>query len=473
MSTVVLDIYTSAWPAITNYIKCNVYAQSSPSAVVVSITDTTAGHPARTWSFPGLIRANYRFEFLEVTSGGTIIQSLGSMTAVPPSLSNYTFRVPIQIQCGVTTGVLSDINILTLDGTGGAPDIRTWDISIERIGLGTMKDSIDYTYNKSTGSITLVNSGDLFQLNEWFNISFIPQANSVTDSVPSLNVFKAATFINNNYSVTTDDFGAKLILKPTTSNGYLEIQLPDIATVVENRVLFIEMATGTCAKFITNTGDVINWLGSRTNLFICPNEMISIYKTIDPSGPTSAWRIHDAFGNFINVGQVVTEDQIQANVFNKVALVGNQCDIYQHARLYNDFVLNLPSAQVCNYDDWSTGNNKYKYSLANSSDIGNANKFMVPDRRNMFERNIGGTRNAGDFQTDTVGTHDHVMHGKGSIGGPSGANFLSKLNSLFSGGGGALFGASATPDATLRTGDNASGQETVPKNIAVNKYVLI
>ena len=473
MSTVVLDIYTSAWPSITNNIQCNVYAQSSPLAVIASITDTTTGHPARTWSFPGLVRANYRFEFLEITSGGTVVQSLGSMTVVPPSQSNYTFRVPIQIQCGVTSGVTSGTNVLLLDGTSGCPDIRTWDINIERISMGTMKADVDYSYNKSTGSITLLNTDDIFQPNEWFNITFIPQAGTVTESVPSLNVFKALSFINGNYSVSTNDFGAKLIIKPTTGNGYLELTLPDISTVVENRVLFIEMASGNCAKFITHSGDTINWMGSRTNLFICPNEMVAIYKAIDPSGPTSYWRIHDAFGNFLNVGQVVTEDQIQANVFNKIALVGNQCDIYQHARLYNDFVLNLPSSQVCNYDDWSAGNNKYKYSLANSASYLNLNKFMVPDRRNMFERITDGTRKAGEYQADqmiqhqhetTIGTLPTTLFGRG---------LLNRLLGFYQGTGTSKTDLSGPMVNSSGAAISNTGTEVIVKNVAVNKYVLI
>jgi len=476
MSTVNLNIYTSAWATITNNIVCNVYAQSDPSAIVATLTDTTTGHPARTWSFPGLARANYRFEFLEVTTSGITVQSLGSMDVVPSSENGYTFRSPALIQCGVTTGVSSGTNSLTLDGTGGAPDIRGWAINIERISMGTIKPGTDYSYNQTTGLITLLNSGDIFQPNEWFNISFQPQTNVVADSVPSLNVFNSAAIVNGNYSILTTDFGTKLIIKPTTSNGYLELQLPDIATVVANKVLFIEMDGGNCAKFITHSGNVINWLqGGRTNLFICPNEKLSIYKFIDTStgSPVSSWRIHDAYGNFMNVGQMTSDDQIQANVYNKIALVGTQCDVYQQARLYNDFVLALPSGQVCNYDDWGTGNNKYKYSLANSSISSNANKFMVPDRRNLFERMTNGTRVAGDFQADTVGTHDHIMHGKGSIGGSGSRNFLSKGNNAYSGGGGDNFGGSNTPDTTLRTGDNASGQETAPKNYAVNKYVLI
>lgn len=474
MSTINLNIVTDAWSTITNRIECKVYLQSDPLAIIASIIDTASGHPSRTWSFPGLSRDNYRFEFWEIDSMGGNIQLLqGPMYIVPTAQTADTFRAPVQFQCG-SSGVGSGTNAISLDGTGGSPDIRGWGISVERIGVGTMKVGVDYSYNQTTGLITLLNTDDIFQLNEWFNIVFTPQTSVVAASVPSMNVFKATQIVHTNYSVTTDDFGSLIVINPTTSNGYIEVQLPDISTVAANRVIFIEMDGGSTAKIKSYSSDVINWPQSgRSNLFMRSTEKLAIYKFIDPSGPTSSWRVFSSEGNFKTVGRLITDDQIESNLVNQLALVGTQCDTTIQARLYNDYVLKLPSAQVCNYDDWGTGNNKLKYSLSNSTNPSNAGKFFIPDRRNLFERNTDGTRKAGDYQADTVGTHDHITHGKGSIGGGGSRNFLTKNNGAYSGRGSDLFGAQNTPDTTMRTSDNASGQETAPKNYAVNKYVLV
>jgi hypothetical protein len=481
MSTLSLDIWTGAYPSIADDIEIRVYTQADPLAVVTSLRHGPP-HLADSWSFPGLERTNYLFRIFEM-SGGTTIRQLGDdMNVVPGSTNGVAYRATEQIQADTTIGFVSGINIVIFDGTDGKEDWRGWDIAtLDRIGLDSMRKDVDYTYDKATGTITLLQEGDVFGPLEWFNVDFATQITEVTESVPdSFPQFSTPQIITADYSVNSGtDFGGLLIIKP--SGNYLEIAFPDIATVVAGKLITIEMAAAgvnKCAKLIFQAGQTLDWLlGARPDLYICPNESISIYKFIDTTGddPVSMWRVYgDPGGNFKKVGEQVADDNIAGNVFNKVLFDGGILDNKQFARLYNDFILSLPGGQVVNYDDWTTGNNKYKYSLANSSNPANTGKFHVPDRRDLFERITDGTRLPGDWQDQMLLLHDHVTHGKGAFLQGVINWFLSITNNRYSQGGGSdkIGGKNGSPDTNMRTGDTG-GAENRPANIAIRKYLLV
>jgi hypothetical protein len=411
MSTVALNIYTSAYPTISNNIEIRVYKQSDPLAIVVS-DNHPAPHGDDTWSFPGLERTNYLFRIFEMI-GSSIIQELGNkMDVVPGAAQEVNFKATEQITADATTGFTSGVNTATFDGTSGTQDWRGWEVStMDRMGTGPMKKGIDYSWNKVTGEFLLLNSGDVFAPDEWFNVDFQPQRITVTASVPvNVPLFLTPKKITANYTVSAgSDMGGLLIVDP--AGNYLEITLPDIATVVAGKLLTIEMrraAVNKTCKIKTQPSQIIDWLaGSRNDLYMCPQESIGIYKWIDPSGPTSMWRVFNPYGNFLKVGEQIYDDNSAANVFNKILMTGADGDVLQLARFYNDYVLQLPAPQVCNYDDWATGNNKYKFSLANSAVGANAGKFKIPDRRNIFFRNTDGTRLPAEWQDLTIGQHKH------------------------------------------------------------------
>lgn len=411
MATVALNIYTQSYPTITNDIEIRVYEQADPLAVVASDRKPGPTHPLHTWSFPGLPRTNYLFRVFEVV-GSSIIQQLGDDMDVVPGLANgVEFRATEQIQADVTTGVTSGVNTFTMNGTAGTEDWRGWEIStIDRIGTGPMKKGVDYNYNSSTGVFTLLQGGDIIAFQEWFNVEFEAQNNAITQSTPTVfPLFASAKLITANYTINAGtDFNGLLIVDPP--GNYIELTLPDIATVVALRSLTIEMrrsTTNKCCKIITQSGQTIDWLhGGRDDLYICPNETIKIYKWIDttnPSSPVSMWRTVDANGNFLRVGHQIGDDQITANMFNVVEFVGTQCDVFQFARFYNDYVSQLPPSQLVNYDDWSTSNKWYCFSLANSSNPANANKFRIPLRTDIVEKISNGSRLPGIIEGAQVG----------------------------------------------------------------------
>lgn len=406
MSTVALEIWTGAYPAIANDITIKVYRQDDDFAVVTEDTHA-APHPLDTWLFPGLDRTNYVFRIFE-TIAGVVQQQLGEdMNVIPAGSGNVTFRATEQIEADVTVGVVSGVNTFTLDGTGGSEDWRGWDFdTIDRIGTGPMRRGVDYSWIPATAVFTLLNVGDLIGHNEWFNVQFAAQTSEGSDSVPTtIPRFSTPKIITANYNINAgSDFGGMLILDP--AGNYFQINLPDIGTVVAGKVLDIEMRRASAnrsVKFSAFGAQTIDWMsGARPDLYICNNESLSIYKFIDPAGPTSMWRIYKPFGNFLTVGNSIWSDSDVADVFNQIPFDGASLDVFQYARLYNDHVLQLDPAKVCNFDDWATGNNKYKYSLANGSGA-DANKFHVPDRTGQTDKNTRGAILPGTFEAAQVG----------------------------------------------------------------------
>lgn len=455
MSTVVLDVYTKAYPSITNRIKASVARQSAPLAIVASIIDTTVGHPERTWSFPGLPRDNYAFSLDEIDSGGFPINNLALFSVVPGTVDGMLVRDDEQIQVDNTVGLAAGAVSFVFDGTGGKPNYIGWNITIsEMYARGIMqKGDIDFTWNKLTGEFAFIQPGDQFQSGQWYNVHFDPIVNTVGNSYPTLRDF-GIELITTDTTLTDVQFGKKIIVEP--ASNLITLTLPAIASIVEGRPMMLEAsesATMFCIKVVKVDG-TIEWL--RGNIYMLPGERLSIY-VYSRSG-TPEWRVCDVDGNFRNVGQIVSEDNIQADVFNKQLFDGSIVDADQFARIYNEFVLNLPITQVCNFDDWTTGDNKYLYSLANSTNPTYLNKFRFPDRRGLFERN-NSVGKAGDHQAqDTLFTYKYTTgtgSGQGAIttglgyqGGPPAA-------------------------AQFRYDNLTVGTETRPENYLINKYVLL
>jgi len=304
MATVALQIWTGSYPTISNDITINVYDEADPLAIIASLTHPGPTHPADTWSFPGLNRDNLLFRIFE-TSGGLIIRQLGAdMNVVPGMYSGTLTRDTEQIQADSTPGFSSGVNSVTFDGTGGKEDWRGWDIStLNRMagGSGVMKKGVDYSWNPSTGTLALLNTGELFNPGEWFNVDFAVQTSQTTSSVAvTTPAFATPMVITADYLVNAgSDFGAGLIIRP--AGTYLEITFPAIATVPANKRLKLEFDPGAsqqCAKLIFQAGEVLSWLqGNRNNLYLCNQENLYIYPFIDTDS-VKRWRVDSPFGNW-------------------------------------------------------------------------------------------------------------------------------------------------------------------------------
>lgn len=472
MSTVVLDAFSKAYPFITNRIRASVFLQSDPQALVASIIDTTSGHPARTWHFPGLPRTNYGFSLDEINSFSVPVNNLALFDVVPSQVDGQLVRDDEQIKVDTTTGFTSGLSTVTFDGTLSKPNYIGWEIvPSELTGRGILEEGTDYSWDKTTGIFALLISGDILQTGTCYNIHFNPISSLVGNSYPTLRDF-SCVLVTATGNILNSDFGKKYIVEP--SGPYIELTLPDLSTVVQGRPLMVEIdsSSQSCVKFLKTGSNVIKFL--RGNLFACGKESFSIYKFTRSPG-VFEWRLSEVDGNFKNVGQLVSDDIIEPGVFNKKLLDGSSLDIFQYARLYNEFVLNLPLIQVCNYDDWSTGNNKYLYSLANSTNPSFLNKFNIPNRKDLFERN-NNVGKSGDYGEQSMQDHFHLS-GHEATG--SSGRFIRGVQHLIEAAKGTGAG-NTTVNGFASTGDvdNSSGNvyldsETKPKNYLINKYVLV
>lgn len=115
MSTVVLNLQSTAMPQITNPIRVDVATQANPTVVVVTETDTTANHPARIWSFPGLPRTNYVVVMNEINAGIPVNQ-LAYFDVVPDSI-DLLVRQDEQPVVDTTPGFVSGTNKVVFDGS--------------------------------------------------------------------------------------------------------------------------------------------------------------------------------------------------------------------------------------------------------------------------------------------------------------------------------------------------------------------
>lgn len=471
MPTVVLNAYSKDYPAISNRIRASVYLQTNPQALIATIIDSTSGHPARTWSFPGLPRANYGFSLDEINGSDVVVNNLALFDVVPGEIEGQLSRADEQIQVDLTYGFLAGSNSFVFDGTPGAPggagglyqpkpNYIGWEIVPSELdGRGILKKGIDYSWDSTTGTFTLLQSGDVFSAGNVYNIHFENQISGAGGSTPTaVSTDFQIEFIDSNETLDVSYFGKKLIIQPV--GDYIEVTLPDISTVPQGRKMMVEVEADDlcCVKFISFGSNEIKY---RTgNLYVLPNEHFSIY-----SDGTN-WRVCES-NIEKNVGALVSHEF--TSLLNAQPLNGSIGETDKHARIYNEVVLELPTIQRCNYDDWNTGNNKYLYSLANSADPANDGKFHFPDRRGLFERNNNNGK-AGDYGSEGIGPHSHPIKYilEGNDGAPTGAGQVLKK---FDGDGvGSGQGGSGVNNYAI---SNNTGSETVPVHYLINKYILL
>lgn len=467
MSTVVLNAASKAYPAIANRIRAAIYLQTDPQAFIAQIIDITAGHPARIWSFPGLPRNNYGFTLDEIDGAGLVLNNLALFDVVPGTIDGALVRDDEQITVNTTTGLVAGSSGFVFDGTGGKPNYIGWEIVPSEIngGRNILDEGVDYSWDSVTGTFTLLIVGDVLISGQKFNIHFNDILNPAGNSYPTVTDF---TIVLVTVSTVLDAtyFGKKLIVEP--AGVYCEITLPDITTVVQGRRLMVEIGgTGVrCVKFKKTGADIINFL--RGSIYANTRETFSIYKYTRAG--VHEWRICEADGNFKNVGQVVSDDLVQADVFNKQRLDGSSLLNTQYARLYNEVVLHLPIAQVVNYDDWDdTVANKRFYSLANSANPANANKFIIPDRRGDFERATV-AEIAGTHQLSENKEHGHAI--RSTSNGPGVEDGADVVRGHVPGTI-PTRGTESTGTIDIKTIVVSGGTEARPDNYSINKYVLI
>ena len=473
-----LGVSTIGLTSITNDIRAAVFVANGSAAVIQSITESGT-HNNREWVFYGLPdNTNYIFK-IQQRVGGVWIDIPGFNFTFTSGDSSINYRPPVIIQSDVTTGFVSNTNSVTFDGSavGGVnkDDWRGWDIEIERIGIGTMKPGVDYSFNKNTGVFTLLVTGDVFASLEYFNVTFILQTQVGGGTNDAGTLFSANKVITSDYTVTTSDFGKKLIVE--ASGTFLTLTLPDISTIPENKLLFIETGIGNHINIALNTYSNSQYfkylMPNKTNIYLGKCETISIYKQIQ-ADTTQVWRLNDNDSNIKTVGNHFHSYTDASDILNALLLDGGGeegISATDYARLY-EYVLSLDPSLVCSYADWSTGNNKFKYSYKDAT----SGLFRIPDTRDMFIRNSGTARAAATFQDHALMSHRHINPAASNNGSlPFGKSLLNIINATIFG-----TGTSSTNKNPLTSDpcDNSGtvltsniDTETRPKNVTFNHFI--
>lgn len=406
MSTVFFNLVTLSY-ATSNPVEVRLYKTTSPNAVVAS-QQKPAPHPQHTWSFPGLDRVNYIVRIFDMAA---IPFQIGQDFTVIPDNDVTLFFEPFWIEFGVT-----------LNPDDGAPfpyntntfTVQAWigrDIIADRKGADTQKDGLEYTWDKTTGTFTLLASGDQFQLGELWFLEFLPLVNQ-SSSVPSAygRLWSSRKYISATTTLLPADISKKIVVKGASS--YFEITLPLLSSTPEDIVTWFDSGRTShdCVAFKCAGSDMIDWLGStRTTLYAIPNESFELWAEIDPNTSAKKWRVQAAQGNFYNVGKFVSDYGGNGIMVPNIPATGGEYAVKSYARLYFEFVKKLTSpGQVCNYADWSTGVNKYKFSQSSDTVSEIDGTFRVPDLSNLFERNAGNSA-AAVWEDFMMEDHQHFV----------------------------------------------------------------
>lgn len=108
---------------------------------------------------------------------------------------SYTNRLlirnDIQIQVGVTPGFNANANTVLFDGsdiTGTSykrQDFRKWKLVVSELtGRGILVLGLDYSFDSTTGVFLLLQAGDIFETNTYYNVHFEPDLSIVPPSPP-------------------------------------------------------------------------------------------------------------------------------------------------------------------------------------------------------------------------------------------------------------------------------------------------
>lgn len=99
-----------------------------------------------------------------------------------------------QIKVGETTGLVSGSSFFLFDGTLGRPDYRGFNIVITEIsGRGILITGVDFSYSSITGRFDLLQNGDVFPEDTYYNVHFEPD-NSIS-VVPPSSIIDISFFI--------------------------------------------------------------------------------------------------------------------------------------------------------------------------------------------------------------------------------------------------------------------------------------
>lgn len=456
-----INLSLSAAPGIiSNKLVVAIYEASSPTVVVDYQVFNAPHTSARNITFTGANPTVYIVKTWENSAsapGGTIRHQF----IYDPSFSNAEIRFDEFLIVGETSGFEAGGN------SYAQADLEGWDYALElRQSFGTLRPDVEWQKTTSPVGWQLL-MDYTFQPQEVWIMRFYPKITVVTPSVQSggASLFGSVKIITADTSLSNTDMGKAIWLKGT--NPALNLTLPDITTVLENRIIAVFSQGGfhINAAIKAYGTDKIDWLGGNlTEVVIGQSEQIQIFKWVNPSDTAEYnWKVLIAEGNFKTVGEKIYTDLMRP--INTIFADGSLLSRTAYKRLWN-YVQSLDASDLVSDATWSGGiAQQGKYSTGDGSTT-----FRIPKIYNTgYLRGVDNvTRKAGAYQADDVKPHNHAIN---TTQTPASSNSISDPMRGSATGTANTRGSEATPPTDNKTVKLSTGTETTPKNYA--QFIMI
>lgn len=437
----------------------------------------------------------------------------------PDGTASGTSRNNFDIQPGSTSFNERDDLFMIADESPNMPSgagvygpdasLVGWNWGLEFVAAGTQQYGVDYVKTVAGVDTTqddlnadgwrLLAAGNVFQPGDKYVAHFLPQI-AATTSGGATALISQTNILNITTTLDNTAIGQSFMLQG--SGGYLQVNLPALATVPDNEPLYIISAGGTHvnAGIFGNAGESFEWYrnGSalsgaiRTDhIYLGQCENLTIYKVTYPDS-SAHWVVLSGGEGYRTVGEQVLSYSLPP--LNTVQMLGQTLSRANYARLW-EWVQTLETGILINdsaFNHTTTGgtngltynDNWGRYTRGDGSTTFRVPKLTQYGIQRIVEGAAG--RIASSFAITTTESHHHATQGdgggaagSGGFNGSGGPYYLSRnVNGAYSGSGGDLVGRKTTAggyDRTLRTG-NDNGVvgiqgETMPNNTGI--YALI
>jgi len=110
---------------------------------------------------------------------GLFVVPAGNLLTTSPTQTVTLFqaREDLILVAGVTIDMIPGTNEYTPPANGQPGSLVGWTFSVERRGIGTMQEGVDYEYDQTENVLRLLKAGDKFGNNEIFIVHFQPITN--------------------------------------------------------------------------------------------------------------------------------------------------------------------------------------------------------------------------------------------------------------------------------------------------------
>lgn len=398
------------------------YDSSAPTVLLESIAPAKPyGNPLQVTFLYNCVNGHIYiiklWESVDSTPTGTVRNQFSQTIG----LNSVDIRLPEYWEVDVSTGLVS-----------GQPefikaDLENWEFVIERIGQGSMtpqsasditfpkykRTNADSSPNNLGPRIELLTFEDVFQPNENFLVTFVPQIIVAAPGGTPSDPFSTGRVITADETLTNADLSQALIIQSATTT--ITVTMPVISTFGDFRFLYFYSCGGTHknAVFACQGSDKFFYPTDKASLILGQAENLTVFK---------AFGKYQIFNDLFGVKMVgeLLYNYLQTEI-NTLLCDGTTKLRAEYPRLWA-FVQSLGSGGVVTDATWSgtfvihNGNNVYTKKKCFSTGDGSTT-FRLPLLTNSLLRGIdGSTRLPGSIELDQVGQHSITMNLRQHVG---------------------------------------------------------